>query len=63
MQRPHPEDQPLGNDSPPEDEAVANAKLIAAAPHLLEALQLVQGLDIHPSILRIVDDAVKRATK
>lgn len=37
-QTPRTEAEPLGNDSPPEIEAIANAHLIAAAPCLFDAL-------------------------
>jgi hypothetical protein len=44
------------------EEVRANARLIAAAPAMLSALQMLQGAGIHPSILRVVDEAVNMAT-
>jgi hypothetical protein len=39
----------------------ANAHLIAAAPDMYAALQVVSGLDIHHEALRMVDAALRKA--
>lgn len=49
------------NDSPPEDEAVANAKLIAAAPSLAEALKRslcdIRDMEVYRSAIKALQVA------
>lgn len=40
---------------------LANARLIAAAPDLLEALKMVSGVDLHHEVLAAVDAAIAKA--
>lgn len=42
-------------------EALANARLIAAAPDMLAALKLISGMDIYHEALAIVDAAIAKA--
>lgn len=58
-----------GNDAPPLEEAKANARLIAAAPEMLEALMQVRRfVEAHdhdetaPFALGIIDAAIAKAT-
>jgi hypothetical protein len=56
----------IGNDAPPEDEAIANARLIAAAPDMAEALialrehyhdwQCGMGINVHDPDARLYDE-------
>ena len=48
----------------PRDEAKANAKLMAAAPEMLEALQSIENDNVHmpPAIWQLIQYAIKKAT-
>ncbi len=43
------------------EEVKANAKLIAAAPQLLEALELIMSVSNDHAIIRIANKAIKKA--
>ncbi len=46
-----------------EETSPANARLIAAAPDMLIALQTLQGVELPYTLQTMVDEAVRRATR